>query len=88
MPCLAINNAAVDQVIDGSESERQWARRRVEGGDELVEEDGVLETGRGWLGRSSPSGERWERSMKKDSERRVSWSFWSSELARMVGCCF
>ena len=51
---------AVGRVIDRVEVERQMARRRVEGGDELVEEDvarplegldgdGVLEAGQGGL---------------------------------------
>ncbi len=53
---------AVGRVIDGVEVERQVARRRIEGGDELVEEDvaqplegrdgdGVLEAGQRWLAR-------------------------------------
>jgi hypothetical protein len=81
---------AVGRVIDSVQVERQVARRRVEGRNELVDEDvpqplegldrdGVLEAGHGGLagqvvGVGAAAGEE----LEHGSARRVSWSFWSA----------
>jgi hypothetical protein len=81
---------AVRRVIDGVEVERQVTWRRVEGGDELVDEDvaqplegpdgdGVLEAGRRRLAGQvvvlrGAVGDE----LEAGAARRLSWSFWAS----------
>jgi hypothetical protein len=80
----------VGRVIDGVQVEGQVARRRVEGGDELVDEDvtqplerfdgdGILEAGQGGLaGQVVLLRGAVSDELETGSARRVSWSFWSS----------
>ncbi len=89
---------AVGGVVDGVDVdvdvEDEPSRRRLERGDELLDELVAQPNQRGmsmelskrdrvgWLARSRPSGERSAMSLKTGSLRRVSWSFWSTWSAR------